>query len=161
MGGDDYRLSAPEKTLKDLNELYDYALSFFGMPYQWGGSGDRSSTGVYGVDCSGLVQLIGAKGGVKFPRDMTAHEIYELMKAKGTKCEPQRGALAFFALNNRVGHVGFMCDERLMISASGGGAWCKSLKDATTRNANVKVQPISWYKHPALHSVFMPPYKFT
>jgi cell wall-associated NlpC family hydrolase len=146
--------------VKDLSELYDYALTFFGMPYQWGGTGVKTQDKVYGVDCSGLIQLIGKAGGVKFPHDMTAHEIMELMEVKGTKCEPQRGAFAFFALNNRVGHVGFMCDERLMISAAGGGAWCKSLRDATTRNANVKVQPISWYKHPSLHSIYMPHYKF-
>lgn len=141
-----------------VSEIYDYALTYFGMPYQWGGTGDRADIGVFGVDCSGLIQRIGKFGGIVFPHDMTSQEIFDMAKAEGWKKSSEMGAWAFFGLSGKVSHVGFMIDNRCMISAAGGGSWCNTLKAATDRNASVKIQPVAVYRYPSLVGIYFPKY---
>jgi cell wall-associated NlpC family hydrolase len=129
-----------------VDELYDYALSYFGTPYQWGT-----------FDCSKFVELILAKSGVVLPR-LSSEALYQLFATTGVPA-CQRGALAFFG-SPHVVHVGWMIDDRCMISAAGGGPQVTSIEIAKSLNANVKIQPLSWYKEPALVATIMPPYPF-
>ena len=78
------------------------ALRFVGTPYVWGG---RSA---WGVDCSGLAQLVFGAFGRSLPRDSDLQQ-----RALGAVQAPQRGDLAFFP-----GHVGVMLTERQMIHAN-------------------------------------------
>lgn len=88
------------RTEKDPTEL---ALRLLDTPYVWGG---RST---WGIDCSGLMQLVYQYFGQFLPRDSDQQQ--ESMMAVE---EPQRGDLAFFP-----GHVGMMLDQHRMIHASG------------------------------------------
>lgn len=81
------------------------ALRFLETPYVWGG---RSA---WGLDCSGLTQLVFAALGHALPRDADQQQA----ALPGVQ-EPIRGDLAFFP-----GHVGLMLDERRMIHANATG----------------------------------------
>lgn len=83
-------------------EVTTFALRFLDTPYVWGG---RSA---WGLDCSGLTQLVYAANGVILPRD--ADQQQQFLTATDT---PQAGDLAFFA-----GHVGLMLDDKRMLHAN-------------------------------------------
>lgn len=81
----------------------ELALRLLDTPYVWGG---RSA---WGLDCSGLVQLVHQYFGQPLPRDSDQQQAaLEAVK------EPQRGDLAFFP-----GHVGIMLDQHQMLHANG------------------------------------------
>lgn len=84
------------------SEMAAFALRFLETPYVWGG---RSA---WGLDCSGLTQLVYAAYGKALPRDADQQEA-----ALGKVETPQAGDLAFFE-----GHVGLMLDERRMVHAN-------------------------------------------
>lgn len=99
----------------DLLELYMHP--FLGAPYLWGG---RTP---WGVDCSGLVQMIFILQGIYLPRDASQQaeegDAVEMLDL----CEP--GDLAFFEnMEGRITHVGIVLtrnedDELRIIHASG------------------------------------------
>lgn len=89
----------PELERADLLELYLHP--FLGAPYLWGG---RTP---WGVDCSGLVQMIFILMGIYLPRDASQQagegEAVELLDL----CEP--GDLVFFDNDQgRITHVGIV-----------------------------------------------------
>lgn len=99
----------------DLLELYMHP--FLGAPYLWGG---RTP---WGVDCSGLVQMIFILMGIYLPRDASQQagegDVVELIDL----CEP--GDLAFFDnAEGRITHVGIVLtrneDDDLRIIHSSG-----------------------------------------
>lgn len=141
-----------------LQELYEFALSYYGVPYQWGGDGPLGMD-KYGFDCSGFVQCILKKANVDPPGDQTAHDLYLYFKKNGYPAVV-RGSLAFFGSEDRVSHVGWMIDNKIMISAAGGGPAIRARKIAIYNNASVKIQPISYYKVPALVGCYSPHYAF-
>lgn len=83
-------------------DVADLALRFLGTPYVWGG---RSA---WGLDCSGLTQLVFRAFGRSLPRDADQQQA-----ALPVVDAPTRGDLAFFP-----GHVGIMLDERRMVHAN-------------------------------------------
>lgn len=137
-----------------LDDIYDFALSLYGVPYQWGGDGRG-----YGFDCSGYVQHILKFAKLDPPGDQTAHGLYLHFKKEGYPVRA-KGALAFFGTEDRCSHVGWMIDDKVMISAAGGGSNCRSLHIAKSLNASIKIQPVSWYKTPPFLGAYMPWYKF-
>jgi hypothetical protein len=85
------------------------ALLFLGVPYVWGG---RSS---YGLDCSGLTQLVMQRAGVEAPRDTDMQERSGLMGAELDLDAPlRRGDLVYWK-----GHVAIAIDERRVVHATG------------------------------------------
>lgn len=80
----------------------ELALRFLDTPYVWGG---RSA---WGLDCSGLTQLVYGAFGRAVPRDADQQQ-HALTPVE----TPARGDLAFFP-----GHVGLMLDERRMVHAN-------------------------------------------
>lgn len=130
--------------------LYDYALSFFGNFYQWGGDGPPRD---WGFDCSGYVSKILLFGGIKLAWRHNAAEIHELFKSCPPGLKPN--ALAFFGTPGTVDHVGFMLDDKIMISAAGGGHTC--ITPATT-TGSIKIQPVSFYGSKFL-GAYLPGYK--
>lgn len=98
-----------KKTVKDL---MDTAYLFLNAPYLWGG---RSP---FGIDCSGLMQVIFKLNGYQLPRD--ASQQVELGTALSFVEEAQAGDLAFF--DNEEGnivHVGMVLENQQIIHASG------------------------------------------
>ncbi|PNY79979.1 C40 family peptidase [Deinococcus koreensis] len=80
----------------------ELALRFLETPYVWGG---RSA---WGLDCSGLTQVVSAAFGHAIPRDADQQQEFLTPVAR-----PQRGDLVFFP-----GHVGLMLDERRLVHAN-------------------------------------------
>ena len=85
-----------------VSDVLGFALRFLDTPYLWGG---RSA---WGLDCSGLAQLVYARAGRALPRDADQQQAF-LTQVDA----PEPGDLAFFP-----GHVGIMLDERRMLHAN-------------------------------------------
>lgn len=93
-------------------QLIEDALKFMGTPYLWGG---RS---IFGIDCSGFIQLVFKANGVALPRD--ASQQVKLGSTVNFIEEAQPGDLLFF--DNEVGqivHVGMLISGNNVIHASG------------------------------------------
>jgi cell wall-associated NlpC family hydrolase len=86
------------------------AESFLGTPYLWGG---RTSLG---LDCSAIIQLAAAAGGLDLPRDTDMQErgAGEPLDIASGLPALQRGDLVFWK-----GHVGIMRDGETLLHANG------------------------------------------
>lgn len=121
-----------------MDFLIQYAMSFLGVPYKWGGS-----TPIDGIDCSGLVQEILASAGLKPPGDNTAQGLYNVFSHTGSFNVFAPGALSFYGASSlAIVHVGFIIDPYRMIEAGGGGASVQTKDDAINHEAFVKIRLI-------------------
>jgi hypothetical protein len=84
---------------------------FLGTAYLWGG---RS---VFGIDCSGFVQMVFKLFNYKLPRD--AYQQAEMGEAIGFLAEAKPGDLAFFDNEQgKITHVGILLSPNQIIHAS-------------------------------------------
>jgi cell wall-associated NlpC family hydrolase len=93
-------------------QLVEFAMVFRNAPYLWGG---RS---VFGIDCSGLMQVLYKMVGIPLKRDayQQAEEGYTLSFVE----EAELGDLAFFDNDEgHIIHVGMMVGENAIIHAAG------------------------------------------
>lgn len=85
---------------------------FLNVPYLWSG---RS---FFGIDCSGLTQLVYKINGLSLPRE--AHQQAEKGRVLDFIEESQPGDLAFFENSEgRISHVGMMLEDQKIIHAYG------------------------------------------
>lgn len=137
-----------------MKTLKDYAMSFLGLPYIWGGSNT-----INGYDCSGLVQEILASVGMEPPLDMTANGLYHHFLETGDIVDDlELGALVFYGNANRIKHVAFCIDNFRVIEAGGGNSSCKTKEVAAKFDAFVRIRPYNHRKD--LMSIIMPVYEF-
>lgn len=97
-------------SLRDL--IIGYALMYYNTPYLWGG---RSA---YGIDCSGLAQIVYRMAGIDLPRDASL----QVMEGQDYSFveEALPGDLAFFGDEAGViTHVGIIWKQNRIIHASG------------------------------------------
>ena len=91
--------------------LESIAKQFLGTSYLWGG---RS---VFGIDCSGFVQMVFKLFNFKLPRD--AYQQAEMGEAIGFLAEAKPGDLAFFDNEQgKITHVGILLAPDVIIHAS-------------------------------------------
>ncbi len=92
--------------------LRKFALKFLHAPYQWGG---RSP---FGIDCSGLTQIVFKLYGINLPRD--AYQQSEVGKTINFINEAREGDLAFFDNDDeKITHTGIILNNDQIIHASG------------------------------------------
>ena len=103
-------MTMPDRFVPAL--MIEFAEKFLEVPYLWGG---RS---VFGIDCSGFVQLCARVAGKLLPRD-ASQQIQEGELVYFLP-EIQPGDLAFFGNEDgKIVHVGMMIDNERIIHASG------------------------------------------
>lgn len=97
---------------KNPNKMISNGLQLLDVPYRWGG---RT---VFGIDCSGFVQLCAKSVGIRLPRDASQQvkcgdDVYFLAEAKP-------GDLAFFEnKEHHIVHVGIIIEGEKILHASG------------------------------------------
>ncbi|MFO7790652.1 MAG: NlpC/P60 family protein [Bacteroidota bacterium] len=110
LGNNKYTLNGP---VNDVDKNIEAsAKRFLNAPYLWGGKT------VFGIDCSGFVQIVFRTQGIELPRDAT-----QQVKEGETICfrhDAVAGDVAFFEDNNgKIIHTGIILDEQHIIHASG------------------------------------------
>lgn len=101
---------AAQKDIK--TDLLLQAHGYLGTPYMWGGKS------IWGIDCSGLVQMSFKQCGMFLPRD--AWQQAEGGDMVGFLQEVLPGDLAFFDnAEGRITHVGIMLNPQEILHASG------------------------------------------
>lgn len=91
--------------------VFRYAMLYLNAPYLWGGKT------IFGIDCSGFMQMAHKLAGVKLPRDswqqaLVGKKVKNLAAAK-------KGDLCFFGDGEKVTHVGMLIGDGKIIHASG------------------------------------------
>jgi cell wall-associated NlpC family hydrolase len=133
--------------------LYDYALSFIGLPYIWGGD-----DAVAGFDCSGLVQELLAAIGADPAGDQNAQTLHDHFLANGKLGVMGLGALVFYGKSTKeISHIVMMLDDKSCIGADGGGSTTVDRAAAIKANAFVKVRPFDYRKD--MVAIVMPDYQ--
>lgn len=118
--------------------LRDYALTFVGKPYIWGGDDP-----IKGFDCSGFIQELLASAGLDPAGDQTAQGLFDHFEKNSEWNRYSCGALAFYGKDvKHITHIAMLLDQYRIIEAGGGGSSTTSAEAAASQNAYVRVRLI-------------------
>ncbi len=97
---------------QDKSQILELAFKYINTPYLWGGKT------TYGIDCSGLTQMVYKIAGYKLPRD--ANQQAEVGEVLSFIEEAEPGDLAFFEnQEGKIIHVGFILPDQKILHSSG------------------------------------------
>lgn len=118
----------------DKTVFVQTALQFMGAPYLWGG------VSIFGIDCSGLVQVAAFSQGMLLPRDA------DLQSQLGEPLyispeEWQAGDLVFFG-TERITHVGIATGANTFLHAD----WCVQVNALDPQLPNFAPERLATYK---------------
>ena len=135
-----------------MDILRDYAMSFLGTPYRFGGANR-----LQGLDCSEFVQELLRSVGLDPPGDQNAQALFDHFSTAGEWNRHGMGALAFYGKDAKhIGHVAMMLDTFRIIEAGGGDATTTTREAAEARGAMVRVRLLK--ARPDLVAVIRPRY---
>ena len=135
------------KALDHIDHVIEYARSFRGTPYVYGGNNRLS-----GLDCSGFVcEVLRSFGLVGPHEDLSSQQLFDKLKsAPGSALQsPVKvmapGLILFFQPkgNSKIDHVALCVDNLRMIEAGGGGRTCTDFQTAARFGAMVRERMIS------------------
>ena len=134
--------------------IYNYAMSFVGVPYLWGGD-----TADEGFDCSGLVvEILKASGHIPNKYDATAQQLFRIFDEQLLDEEDDLifGDLIFFGREwTEIGHVAYALSPLHLLDAGGGNSTTRSKDVANRQGAMVRIRPIA-YRNDILGAVRPP-----
>jgi cell wall-associated NlpC family hydrolase len=104
--------SATRSSISGRAGVVGVASRYLGVPYRYGGSTPR------GFDCSGFVQYVYGRLGIRLPR--TAQQQYNATRHIA-RSQARPGDLVFFFVGGRVTHVGIYAGGNMMIAAPHSG----------------------------------------
>jgi cell wall-associated NlpC family hydrolase len=105
--------SERSEVLAARQEVVMDAIAQIGRPYRYGGASPRE-----GFDCSGLVEYVFNRAGLRVPRD-TRGQIAAVRSVE--RSELQAGDLVFFRVGRKKLHVGIVVDDGRMVHAPSTG----------------------------------------
>lgn len=122
----------------DRQFFLEYAWTFIGVPYTWGGDDPMR-----GFDCSGYcVECLKSVAKLPYKGDWTANGIWVLFQhLKVTWPDP--GALVFWqsSRSDKMIHIEIVVHRGISLGASGGGSSTLTLADAIEQNAYIRARP--------------------
>lgn len=122
-----------------MKTLIEYAKSFIGTPYIYGGSSP-----IKGFDCSEFCLELLKSVGIAPKADTTARGIYTYLLMTGLRAQKGAGAFAFFGKNtDEISHVAFMINDNQMIEMGGGTRETTTQEKADAMRAFCRIRPIS------------------
>jgi len=120
-----------------ISVALDYAESFLGLPYRWGGDDP-----VLGVDCSGYVsEILRATGDLKPWERLSSAQLFERFREFQSLTPPLAGDLLFFG--DPISHVAIARNAEFMYESGGGRNTTDTPEEAAKENAFVRIRPIS------------------
>lgn len=97
--------------------MIEYAKTFLGTPYVWGGN-----TPEEGLDCSGFVCEVLRCNGIIGRDDYNAQMLYDMFKKMPLSSGYAANAVIFYGEStSRITHVAFMINDKQIIEAGGEG----------------------------------------
>lgn len=110
--GDTFEGQCRQADLKSPELIIEQALMYLGTPYLWGGKTP------FGIDCSGLTQMVYRLSGKSIPRDAKDQAL--LGDALSFIEESSPGDLAFFDnTEGKITHVGLIMKDNYILHAHG------------------------------------------
>lgn len=139
LAGQEYRLSGSNIPNTKPTSFLETARLFLNAPYLWGG---RT---VFGIDCSGLIQIACKIHGIKLPRD--AAEQSGIGRIIDTFAASKKGDLMFFKNEKaKVVHVGFYLGDGAILHAS------KKVRIDAVNERGIYNHDLKMYTH-SMHSI--------
>lgn len=137
-----------------MSEVMEYAKSFLGTLYQWGGDFKRWTDGKdFGLDCSGFEQAIAKYQGIDESGDQTADGILDWYLKKGAKVIPfgeeEPGDRVFYegaTVDGRWTHIALVVGKNKIIGANGGGSANTTAEYSRKHGACVRYDALNYRK---------------
>lgn len=141
--------------------LAEYAATFLGVPYHWGGDFKRWKDGKdFGLDCSGFEQALADFQGIDEPGDQTADGIMQIYKKRGYAEIPfgseQEGDRVFYGSGTvldssgkrrlKATHIVMVVGPNRIIGAQGGGSATTSAAIAKAQGAEIRYDRLTYRK---------------